>query len=78
VSCQDDVKVIKRAVVLVVLGTSQKFLVVHDPEIRSLNGVVGVKSIGNPMVTVVVSMSSYLHNISYVVTLASFRSIGLN
>jgi hypothetical protein len=51
---------------------------VHDPEICSLNGVVGVKSIGNPMFAVVVSTSSYLHFISYAVTLASFCTIGLD
>jgi hypothetical protein len=50
----------------------------HDPEICSLNGVVGVKSIGNPMFAVVVSTSSYLHFISYAVTLASFCTIGLD
>jgi hypothetical protein len=43
-----------------------------------LNGVVGVKSIGNSMFAVVVSTSSYLHFISYAVTLASFCTIGLD
>jgi hypothetical protein len=78
VSYRNDVKVIGGAVVLVVLGTSQEFLVVHDPEICSLYGVVGVKGIGNPMFTVVVSASGYLHFISYAVTLTSFCTIGLN
>jgi hypothetical protein len=48
-SCRDNVEVIGRAIVLVALGTSQEFLVVHDPEVCSLNMVVGVKGIGNPM-----------------------------
>jgi hypothetical protein len=78
VSCRDDVEVVGRAILLVVLGTSQEFLVVHDPEICSLNGVVGVKGIGNPMFAVVVRTSSYLHFISYVVTLASFGTIGMD
>jgi hypothetical protein len=46
--CRNDVEVIGRAIVLVVLGTSQEFLVVHDAETCSLNGVVGVKGIGTP------------------------------
>jgi hypothetical protein len=74
----DDVEVVGRAIVLVVLDTSQEFLVVHMLEVRSLNGVVGVKGIGNPMFVVVVSTSCYLHFISYVVTLASFCTIGLD
>jgi hypothetical protein len=36
---RDDVEVVGRAIVLVILGTSQEFLVVHDPEICSLDGV---------------------------------------
>jgi hypothetical protein len=78
VSSRDDVDVIGRAIVFVVLGTSQEFLVVYDPEIRSLNGVVGIEDIGNPVFTVVVSTSSCLHFISYTVTLASFSTIGLD
>jgi hypothetical protein len=78
VSYKDDVEVVGRAIVLVILGTSQEFLVVHDPEICSLNGVVGVKGIGNPMFAVVVGTLSYLHFICYAVTLASFCTIGLD
>jgi hypothetical protein len=63
---------------LVVLGKSQEFLVVHMPEIRSLNGVVGVKSIRDPMFAVVISTSCYLHLVSYAMVLASFRPIGLD
>jgi hypothetical protein len=51
---------------------------VHDPEICSLNRVVGIEGIENPMLAVVVSTSSYLHFISYTMTLASFSTIGLN
>jgi hypothetical protein len=76
-SCRDDVEIIGRAIVLVVLGASQEFLVVHDPEIRSLNGVVGINGVGDPMFTVVVSTPCYLHFVSYAVTLASFCTIGL-
>jgi hypothetical protein len=51
---------------------------VHNPKIRNLNGVVGVKGIGNPVFAVVVSTSSYLHFISYVVMLAPFCSMSLD
>jgi hypothetical protein len=78
VSRGDDVEVVGRAVVLVVLITSQEFLVMHDPEICSLNGVVGVKGVRDPVLAVVVSTSSYLDFISCAVTLASFRTIGLD
>jgi hypothetical protein len=74
----DDVEVVRRAIVLVVLSTSQEFLVMHDPEICSLNGVVGVKGVRDPVLAVVVSASSYLNFISYAVTLASFCTIGLD
>jgi hypothetical protein len=60
------------------LGTAQEFLVAHDPEICSLNGVVGVEGVGNPVFAVVVSTSSYHHFISYAVTLVSFNTIGLD
>jgi hypothetical protein len=78
VSRGDDVEVIGRAVVLVVPSTSQEFLVMHDPEICSLNGVVGVKGVRDLVLAIVVSMSSYLDFISYAVTLTSFRMIGLD
>jgi hypothetical protein len=55
---------------------SQEFLVMHDPEICSLNGVVGVKGVRDPVLAIVVSPSSYLDFISYAVTLTSFRTIG--
>jgi hypothetical protein len=62
---------------LVVVGTSQEFLVVHMSEVCCLDGVVGIKSIRDPMFTVVVSTSCYLHFVSYAVTLASFCAVGL-
>jgi hypothetical protein len=77
VSRRDDVEIIGRAIVLVVLGASQVFLVVHVPEVRNLNGVVGIEGVGDPMFTVVVSTSCYLHFVSYALTLASFCVIGL-
>jgi hypothetical protein len=43
-----------------------------------LNGVVGVEGVGNPVFAVIVRTSSYLHFISYEVTLASFSTIGLD
>jgi hypothetical protein len=78
VSRGDDVEVVGRVVILVVLSTSQEFLIMHDPEICSLNGVVGVEGVRDPMLTVVVSTSSYLDFISYAVTLTSFCTIGLD
>jgi hypothetical protein len=78
VSRGDYVEVVGRAIILVVLRVSQEFLVMHDPEICSLNGVVGVKGVRDPMLTIVVSTSSYLDFISYAVTLDSFRTIGLD
>jgi hypothetical protein len=62
---------------LVIVGTSQEFLVVHVSEVCCLDGVVGIKSAKNPMFTIVVSMSCYLHFISYALTLASFCAIDL-
>jgi hypothetical protein len=78
VSRGDGVEVVGRAIVLVVLSTSQEFLVVHDPEICSLDGVVGVKGVRGPVLAIVVSTSSYLGFISYVVAMASLSTIGLD
>jgi hypothetical protein len=77
-SRRDNIEVVGRVVVLIVLSTSQEFLVVHDPEICSLDGVVDVKGVGDPVLTIVVSTSSYLDFISYSVALASFRTIDLD
>jgi hypothetical protein len=77
-SREDDVEVVGRAVVLVVLSTSHEFLVVHDPEFCSLDVVVGVKGIRYPVLTIVVSSSSYLDFISCAVALASLSTIGLD
>jgi hypothetical protein len=75
---QDDVEVVGRAIVLVVLGTSQEFLVVHDPEICSLGEVVGVEGVRCPMLAVVVCTPSYLDFISYAVAPTSFCMIRLD
>jgi hypothetical protein len=50
---------------------------VHDLEICSLDRVVGVEGVRDPMLAVVVCSSSYLDFISYAVTLTSLRTIGL-
>jgi hypothetical protein len=47
-SRRDDIEVVGRAGVLVVLSMSQEFLVVHDPEFSSLDGVVGVEGVRDP------------------------------
>jgi hypothetical protein len=75
---RDNVKVVGRAIVLVVLGTSYEFLVVHDPEICSLDRVVSVESVRDSMLTVVVCPPSYFNFISYAVTLTSLCTIGLD
>jgi hypothetical protein len=75
---RDNVEVVGKAIVLVVLGTSQEFLVVHDPEICSLDGVVGVEGVRYPMLAVVVCTSSYLNFISYAVAPTSFYIISLD
>jgi hypothetical protein len=77
-SRRDDVEVVGRAAVLIVLGTSQKFLVMHDPEICSLDGVVGVNGVRDPVLTIVVSTPSYLDFIFYAVALASLSTIDLD
>jgi hypothetical protein len=74
----DDIEVVGRVVVLVVLSTSQEFLVMHDPEFYSLDGVVGVKGVRDPVLAIVVSTSRYLDFISYAVALASLGTIGLD
>jgi hypothetical protein len=68
---RDNIEVVGRAIVLVVLGTSQEFLVVHDR-------VVGIEGVRDPMLTVVVCTPSYLDFISYAVTPTSFCTIGLD
>jgi hypothetical protein len=75
---RDNIEVIGRAIVLVVLGTSQEFLVVHDLEICSLDRVVGVEGVRDPMLAVVVCTPSYLDLISYAVTPTSFCTIVLD
>jgi hypothetical protein len=51
---------------------------VHDLEFCSLDRVVGIKGVRDPMLAVVVSTSGYLHFISYAVALASLCTIGLD
>jgi hypothetical protein len=75
---RDDIEVLRRAIVLFVLGTSQEFLVVHDPEICSLDRVVGIESVRDPMLAVVVCTASYYNFISYAVTMTSLRTISLD
>jgi hypothetical protein len=78
----DDVEVVGRAIVLVVLSTSQEFFVMHDSKNCSLNGVVGIKGVRDPVLAIIVGTSGYLDGyldfISYAVTLASFCTIGLD
>jgi hypothetical protein len=50
----------------------------HDPEICSLDKVVGVEGVKDPMLAVVVCTPSYLDFISYAVTLTSLRTISLD
>jgi hypothetical protein len=75
---RDNVEVVGRAIVLVVLGTSQEFLFVHDPEICRLDGVVSVEGVRFPMLTVVVCTPSYLDFISYAVAPTCFCMIRVN
>jgi hypothetical protein len=51
---------------------------VHVPQLRCLDGVVGIKGVRDPVVTVVVSTPCYLHFVSYALTLATFRTISLH
>jgi hypothetical protein len=50
----------------------------HDPEICSLDRIVGVEGVRDPMLTVVISTPCYLDFISYAVTLTSLSTIGLD
>jgi hypothetical protein len=61
---------------LVVLGASQKLLVMHVPQLCCLDGIVGIKGIRDPMMVVVVSTSCYLHFISS--TLTTFSVVSLH
>jgi hypothetical protein len=51
---------------------------VHDPEICSLDGVVGVKGVRDLVLAIVVSTSSYLDFISYATALVSLNTIDLD
>jgi hypothetical protein len=74
----DNVEVVRGAIILVILGTAQEFLVVHDSEICSLDWVVSVEGVRDPMLAVVVCTPSYLDFISYAVTPTSFCTISLD
>jgi hypothetical protein len=50
----------------------------HIPQLCCLDGVVGIKSVGDPMVAVVVSTSCYLHFVSYTSTLTTFSVFSLH
>jgi hypothetical protein len=50
----------------------------HDPEICSLDRVIGVEDVRDSMLAIVVCMPSYLDFISYAMTLTSLRTIGLD
>jgi hypothetical protein len=50
----------------------------HVPQLRCLDGIVGVKSVRDPMAAVVVSTSCYFHFISYALTLTTFCVISLH
>jgi hypothetical protein len=50
----------------------------HDPEICSMDRIVGIKDVRDPMLVVVISTPCYLDFISYAVTLASFCTISLD
>jgi hypothetical protein len=63
---------------LVVLCTSQKLLVMHVPKLCCLDGVVSIKNVRDPMVTVVVSTLRYLHFISYTSTLTASNVVSLH
>jgi hypothetical protein len=50
----------------------------HVPQLCCLDEIVGIKSVRDPMVAVVVSMSCYLHLISYALTLTAFSVVSLH
>jgi hypothetical protein len=50
----------------------------HVPQLCCLDGVVGIKSVRDPMVAVVVSTPCYLHFISYTSMLTTFNVVSLH
>jgi hypothetical protein len=46
-------------------------------EVRCLDGVVGIDGIRDPVFSIIIRMSCYLHFISYMLTLASFCAVSL-
>jgi hypothetical protein len=75
---KDNVEVVRRAIILVVLGTSQELLVVHDPKICGLDRVIGVEGVRQRMLAVIVCALSYFDFISYAVAPTSLCTIGLD
>jgi hypothetical protein len=75
---RDNVEVVRRAIILVVLGASQELLAVHDQEICSLDRIVSIKGVRYPMLAVVVCAPSYFDFISYAVAPTSLCTIGLD
>jgi hypothetical protein len=49
----------------------------HMSEVRCLDGVVGIDGIRDPVFSIIIRMSCYLHFISYMLTLASFCAVSL-
>jgi hypothetical protein len=49
----------------------------HISQLRCLDGVVGVEGVGRPVIMVVVSMTCYLHFVSYTSTLTAFSVVSL-
>jgi hypothetical protein len=49
----------------------------HMSEVRFLDGVVGIEGIRDPVFSIIISTSCYLHFISYTLTLAPFCTVNL-
>jgi hypothetical protein len=47
----------------------------HMSEVHFLDGVVGIEGIRDPVFSIIISTSCYLHFISYTLTLASFCTV---
>jgi hypothetical protein len=71
VGCQDDIEVIRRTIILVVLGMTRELLIMHLPNVCRLDRVIGVKGIRDPIAAVVVSTTCYVCFITYGLTLVT-------
>jgi hypothetical protein len=49
----------------------------HMSEVHCLDGVVGIEGIRDPVFSIIISRSCYLHFISYMLMLASFCAVNL-